>query len=199
MFFCFSFEDWEQLSQLSGLLVVVDIYPRWAGGKCLISYSDLSQKCCFEFELFAQVFQFLTWQVPVRRWPQSSRSSAHKSRWFFLIFGETKIELKLLKVKFSTPKCPGCNWHRQSSLCYSLQVKTSVSSLPTSFSKFKEPAFWWTCSSQVLFVSNSSLAVTACPSWPCSKAPANQPFSFLLKVVLDDVAVMLILILIDGN
>ena len=27
----FSAEDWEQLSQLAGLLVVVDIYPRWAG------------------------------------------------------------------------------------------------------------------------------------------------------------------------
>ena len=27
----FSAEDWEQLSQLAGLLVVVDIHPRWAG------------------------------------------------------------------------------------------------------------------------------------------------------------------------
>ena len=27
----FSAEDWDQLSQLVGLLVVVDIYPRWAG------------------------------------------------------------------------------------------------------------------------------------------------------------------------
>ena len=27
----FSAEDWDHLSQLAGLLVVVDIYPRWAG------------------------------------------------------------------------------------------------------------------------------------------------------------------------
>ena len=58
MFFGFSFEDWEQLSQLSGLLVVVDIYPRWAGGKCLISNSDFHRNVAFNFNCLPKSSSF---------------------------------------------------------------------------------------------------------------------------------------------